>query len=869
MNHLRLSLLVALFMSFFLAQGQLPLLQFSDLQYEGAFIVPADVFGESSSNYAAGIFTLSADKEGFFLAGHNVEGAIAEFEMPDLINSDSLQDLQYATIRQDFKSLMYLTPDGNPQGIDRIAGMKVVGNKLFVNAIEYYDAPADNTHTTFVVEVADSLATSQLTGYYHVTGQAHAGGWISEVPNEWSSAFGGDYIMGNSSKYAINSRSTMGVSAFVFDPADLINNITTPIPSTTLLDYDLADPLYADYSAYANDLYNLVEVNGSTPPGHTFADADAIVGTNALWTADSQASFGFIIPGTRTYMSIGSSGGHNSGIGYKPTQNNGNLCGGPCPYDADDVYNYYWLWDLDDLVDVKNGVINQYDVRPYDYGVFEVPFQYDDYYSAPEFHGIVGGDFDSEKGILYLTIFDGGATGSPYAKNPVIAAYSISSSGVAVNPTLGLEQLHTGFTQPTKITHAGDGSNRLFVAEKTGKIKIIDSTGVILTTPFLDISGLLSTSGERGLLGLAFHPDYTTNGYFYVNYSNTSGNTEIARYQVSAANADVADITTGQILLGYNQPYSNHNGGDINFGPQDGFLYIASGDGGSSNDPGCEAQDTTSALGKLLRIDVDVPSGNPANYLIPIDNPFAGDAGSDETIWAYGLRNPWRFSFDRDSGDLWIADVGQGLIEEVDYDPSPLTGGINYGWKFMEGSECITGNTNDPDCSANTPPCDSPLYQNPLFEYTHDANTGGSSITGGHVYRGCKYTALQGLYICADYTSGNFWTVDTTGSNQIHSIGQTGISTFGEDEQGELYCASLSGNIYKVKDTTIPEILTLTAADSPLQGSYRAYEKIIVNGVLDITNGKVVTFITPEVMLDDQITVQSTEQLIIKNGGCN
>ena len=868
MKYLRSSMIATIVLSPFFIYAQLPLLQISDLEYEGAFIVPSDEFGESSTNYAAGIFTLSADKEGFFIAGHNVQGALAEFGIPEIINSDSLQDLQYATIRQDFKALMNLTPDGNPQGIDLIAGMKVVGNQLIVNAVEYYDAPANNTHTTFVVEDANDIASSQISGYYQVVGAAHAGGWISVVPSEWSNALGGDYIMGNSSKYPINSRSAMGVSAFVFDPSDLINNTTDPIPSITLMDYDLTDPLYAEFSDYANAHYNLVEINGSTPPGHTFEDADAIVGDNSLWTSSSQASYGFIVPGTRTYLSIGSSGGHNSGIGYKATQNNGNLCGGPCPYDADDEYNYYWLFDLDDLLDVKNGIIEPYDVRPYDHGVFEVPFQYDDYYSEPEFHPIVGGDFDADSGILYLTIFDGGASGSPYQKNPAIVAYSISSSGVAIDPTLALEETHSGFDQPTKIANAGDGSKRLFIAEKTGKIKIIDSTGTILATPFLDISGLITTNSERGLLGLAFHPDYTNNGYFYVNYTNNDGNTSIARYEVSNSNVNLADISTGQIILEYDQPYTNHNGGDINFGPQDGYLYIASGDGGSGNDPGCEAQDTTSALGKLLRIDVDVPTGDTSDYLIPADNPFFDDPDADETIWAYGLRNPWRFSFDRDSGDLWIADVGQNLMEEVDYDPAPLTGGINYGWKFMEGSECITNNTTDPDCDMNPPDCGSSEYQNPFFEYTHDFTTGGASITGGYVYRGCKYTALQGLYICADFSSGNFWTLDNTGSDKIHSFLQTSVTTFGEDEQGELYCASIQGKVFKVKDAAIPEVLTLTAADSPLEGTYRAYGKIIVEGTIEISNENTVTLIAPEVVIKDQVTTESNENLIIRNDGC-
>lgn len=202
------------------------------------------------------------------------------------------------------------------------------------------------------------------------------------------------------------------------------------------------------------------------------------------------------------------------------------------------------------------------------------------------------------------------------------------------------------------------------------------------------------------------------------------------------------------------------------------------------------------------------------------------------------------------------------------FDPAPLTGGINYGWKFMEGSDCLTNNTTDPDCGSNTPPCNSPMYQNPLFEYTHDYVVGGASITGGFVYRDCKYTALKGLYICADFSSGNFWTVDHTGNDKIHNYLQTSITTFGEDEDGELYCASIQGNIYKVIDTAIPDTLTLTAIDSPLEGTYRAYKKIILEDNLDIRLGCTVTLIAPEVVVKDQMNTKSNESLIIKNKGC-
>lgn len=216
----------------------------------------------------------------------------------------------------------------------------------------------------------------------------------------------------------------MGVSAFSFDPQDFDATPDAITPTTTLLDFDLSDPLYADFDTLSNANYNILELNGSTFTCHTINDADATIGANSLWTEVSQASFGLIIPNTRTYLSIGSSGGHQSGIGYKAEQDNGNCCGGPCAYEADDYYNYYWLWDVNDLLAVKNGTMNPYDVRPYAYGVFDAPFQHDAYTDSPEFHPVVGGTFDPEAGLLYLTIYDGGATGQ-YSRNPLIAAYKI------------------------------------------------------------------------------------------------------------------------------------------------------------------------------------------------------------------------------------------------------------------------------------------------------------------------------------------------------------------------------------------------------------------------------------------------------------
>ncbi len=402
----------------------LPLMQMYHLEYEGAFIIPSNTNGESSANYAAGAIALNNASNSLFLAGHAPQAAIAEFTMPALVKSTDLSQLNTSSFLQGFKNFLSLTTNGNPQNINRVSGMEVIDGQLFVNAIEYYDAAANNSHTTFIVEDPYDFENSTISGYYSLEGAAHTAGWISKTPTEWEIPLGGKYIAGNSSKYPINGRNPMGVSAFSFDPFNLDDIPDAITPTEELLDYDLANPLYADYDSYDNSNYNILDLNGSTFPCHTKTDADATVGTNDLWTEVSQASYGFIIPNTRTYLTIGSSGGNQSGIGYKAEQDNGNCCGGPCAYEAEDNYNYYWLWDVNDLLDVKNGILNPYDVRPYAYGNVNLPFQYDEYYDTPEYHPVVGGAFDAESGLLYLTIYDGGATGQ-YSRNPVIAAYMI------------------------------------------------------------------------------------------------------------------------------------------------------------------------------------------------------------------------------------------------------------------------------------------------------------------------------------------------------------------------------------------------------------------------------------------------------------
>ncbi|MDP5027802.1 MAG: PQQ-dependent sugar dehydrogenase, partial [Flavobacterium sp.] len=298
--------------------------------------------------------------------------------------------------------------------------------------------------------------------------------------------------------------------------------------------------------------------------------------------------------------------------------------------------------------------------------------------------------------------------------------------------TIALQSFATGLTSPVEITHAGD--SRLFVVEQSGKIKIINANGTVNTTPFLNLTSLISTGGERGLLGLAFHPNYATNGYFFVNYTNTSGNTVIARYSVSSGNSNIAN-TTGTILMTITQPYSNHNGGSIKFGP-DGYLYIGMGDGGSGGDPGNRAQNINENLGKMLRIDVN--STIAPYYTNPATNPYVGVAGNDE-IWAIGLRNPWKFSFNRLNGDLWIADVGQGSVEEIDKVVNPLTAGLNFGWRCYEGNSTY----NSTGCApASTM----------TFPFTQYARSGGAcSVTGGYFYTGSMYPNFQNKYFFTDY----------------------------------------------------------------------------------------------------------------------
>jgi glucose/arabinose dehydrogenase len=345
-----------------------------------------------------------------------------------------------------------------------------------------------------------------------------------------------------------------------------------------------------------------------------------------------------------------------------------------------------------------------------------------------------------------------------------------------------------GLSRPTFATHAGDGTGRLFVVEKAGRIRIV-AGGTTQSQPFLDITDRVGSSGsEQGLLSVAFHPQYRANGLFFVDYTDRNGNTMISRFHISA-DANRADPSSERTVLTVDQPEANHNGGQLAFGP-DGYLYIGMGDGGGAGDRHGRqgnGQNRATLLGKILRIDVNGKSP----YAMPPDNPFVGQSGVRPEIWAIGLRNPWRFSFDRATGDLFIADVGQNQLEEVNFQPVHSRGGQNYGWRIMEGSECFNPSTG----------CNKTNLVLPVVEYSHDF---GCSITGGYRYRGKNIPALDGVYFFGDYCSGRVWTL--TGDAQAGwtktEVLQTkdNISSFGEDEGGELYLMGLdSGALYRLE----------------------------------------------------------------------
>ncbi len=378
--------------------------------------------------------------------------------------------------------------------------------------------------------------------------------------------------------------------------------------------------------------------------------------------------------------------------------------------------------------------------------------------------------------------------GMRWIVGPLLAATVLGGAGLSTARGAGfeaatglrLERVVQGLDNPVHLT-APASDPRLFVVEQPGRIRIVKN-GQLLPTPFLDITDRVGFGGERGLLSLAFHPGYASNGRFFVNYTDRRGNTHVERYSVSR-DPDRADPASAKLILAVDQPYANHNGGHILFGP-DGMLYIGMGDGGSARDPQRNGQNRGALLGKLLRIDVD----HGDRYSIPADNPFVHLAGARPEIWAWGLRNPWRMCFDRVTGTLVIADVGQDRWEEIDVAPAGR-GGLNYGWNIMEGTHCL-----------NDPPCDRRDLTLPVFEYGHDQ---GCSITGGLVYRGRRLPALAGWYIFSDYCKGWIRAIHVVDGavrerREWPALHAGDVTSFGEDANGELYVMNQEGRLLRL-----------------------------------------------------------------------
>ncbi len=401
--------------------------------------------------------------------------------------------------------------------------------------------------------------------------------------------------------------------------------------------------------------------------------------------------------------------------------------------------------------------------------------------------------------LLGTALGSGDRDGSPVQVAPG-ATPQPRNADARVLPQIDLVPVADGLTDPVHIANTGDGSNRLFVVEQAGLVRVIEQ-GTVLPTSFLDIVERVECCGERGLLSVAFPPDYATKGYFYVDYTRTpDGATVVSRFRVTD-DPNVADAGSEEILLVIEQPYGNHNGGQLLFGP-DGYLYVFTGDGGSGGDPENRAQNLTTLLGKILRIDVESTPPAGQTYGIPADNPFVGEPEARPEIWAYGLRNPWRNSFDRATGDLYIGDVGQNQFEEISLQPAASTGGENYGWRCKEAFAAF-----------NTDGCGERPLVDPIVAYDHSQRD--VSVTGGVVYRGERFPAMQGIYFYGDYVSGRMWglrnptdpqqrenvlLVDRRGS----SAGTILISSFGEDEDGNLYLTDYAnGRLFEVVDTRV------------------------------------------------------------------
>ncbi len=368
-----------------------------------------------------------------------------------------------------------------------------------------------------------------------------------------------------------------------------------------------------------------------------------------------------------------------------------------------------------------------------------------------------------------------GGSGAPSPAPSAGAGGSFDPTGVTVDVAVAV----SGFDSPVDVTNAGDGSGRLFVVEQAGRIRLVKD-GVLVERPFLDITGRIASGGERGLLGLAFHPDYPSDPRFFVDYTDTDGNTVVSQFTVSGADPDSGDPNSEVVLMHIAQPFANHNGGAVVFGP-DGMLYIATGDGGSAGDPQGNGQRLDTYLGKILRVDVDVAPGSSTAYQVPADNPFATTAGAKPEIWFYGLRNPWRIRFDRETDDLWIGDVGQNAWEEIDVARAGQKG-LDYGWNIMEATHCFNPSSG----------CDPTGLTVPVAEYDHSL---GCAVIGGVVVRDPRQGRLDGGYLFGDACSDNLWLMDPAGdelraATLVVKMGRT-LSSIGEGEDGSVYATSL------------------------------------------------------------------------------
>ncbi len=432
---------------------------------------------------------------------------------------------------------------------------------------------------------------------------------------------------------------------------------------------------------------------------------------------------------------------------------------------------------------------------------------------------------------------------SSAVSHPAIVAALFSGAMFACSPPAGsvfaragetpltTVRVASGLSSPLLVSHAPGDFDRVFIVEQGGRIKILKN-GQVLSPVFLNVSTLTNPVGERGLLGLAFHPNFAVNKRFYINYTNNVDDTVVAMYTVSS-NPDIADAN-GDMVLTFDQPHSNHNGGWLGFGP-DGYLYVATGDGGGQADPDDRGQSITGdLLGNILRIDVngdDFPNDPNRDYAIPPGNPFVGRAGEDE-IWAYGLRNPWRCAFDSETGDLWIADVGEDDWEEIDFQPAASAGGENYGWSCFEGMHCTSFGGCD---------CNAPATAPPIHEYPHGGSPPGCSITGGEVYRGCAIPGLAGAYFFADYCSNQIWSLryDGVTARVVDRTAElapaapfsiASISSFGRDAFGEIYiCDRSGGEVFKI----VPAGGTATRimASDPPNGAIDARTPLAKDGV--------------------------------------